>query len=352
MRKCESIKKPILLAGLAFVLAFFAVVGSAFGQGRDDIRAALEKTDNLLEQARGIVREAGSDRGSVALQSAEEAQKQAWGAYHRGQLRRAEQFTERARDEIYRALGSIRPSADNDNEVERQLERTDAVLQDARDRLGPGRARMPLQRLEAAFNLQQRAWDLYRERRLRPALKLTLQARESVLRLGGGAPGDGQGRDTDPRALEARLERLTEAADRVGERVAQGSNSKAEEIWKRAVENLKDAEEAMNSGDARRADQLLQQTREQLDRAVRLVLREVRTDEVGVLIEAATERWELQQPLVNEASDDRLRDWRQSAGENLERARQAISDGATRQALVETRRAVELLDKIDNELGD
>jgi hypothetical protein len=352
MMKRESIREPLLLAALAFVLAFFTIVGTASGQGRDDIQSALEKTDNLLEQARDIIREAGSDRGMVGLRSAEELQRQAWDAYHRGQRGRAGQLTERARDEIYRALGSIRQSENNDNEVERQLERTDAVLNEARDRLGPGRARMPQQRLDAAFNQQRRAWDLYRERRLRPALKLTLQARESVLRLGGGVSGNRHGRDTDPRALDARLERLTEAADRVGERVSQGDNTRAEEIWKRAVTNIENAEEALNAGDTRRADRLLGQVREQLDRAMRLVLREVRTDEVGVLIEAATERWELLQPVVNDVSEDRLRNWHQQAGENLERAHQAVSDGNLRRALVQTRRAVELLDKIESELGD
>jgi HEPN domain-containing protein len=352
MIKRRSIKDPLLLAGLAFILAFFAIVGSASGQGHDDIQAALEKTDNLLEQARDIIREAGSDRGTVGMRSAEELQKQAWDAYHHGQRGRALQFTERARDEIYRALGSIRQSEDNDNEVERQLERTDAVLSEARDRLGPGKARMPTQRLDGAFNQQRRAWDLYRERRLRPALKLTLQARESVLRLGGGASGNRQGMDADPRAMEARLERLTEATDRVGERVSQGDNSRAEEIWKRATENLKNAEEALNAGDTRRADHLLRQVREGLDRAMRLVLREVRTDEVGVLIEAATERWELLQPVVSDADENRLRNWHEQAGESLERANQAVSDGNLRRALVQTRRAVELLDKIENELGD
>jgi len=341
-----------MFAALAFIIAFFAVVGNASGQGPDDVQAALEKTDNLLEQARDVIREAGSDRGLAGLRSAEEWQKQAWDAFRRGQWRRAAMFTGRARDEIYRSLGSIRQSEDNDNEVERQLERTDQVLGEARDRLGPGPSTMPRDRLDAAFNQQRRAWDLYRERRLRPALKLTLQARESVLRMGGGAPGNRHGMDTDPRALEARLERLTEASERVGERVGQSSNAQAEDVWKRAMANLKSAEEALNNGDTRRTDQLLRQARVQLDRAMRLVLREVRSDEVGVLIEAATERWELLQTPVQDSDNEQLREWHQQAGDNLERAHQALGNENTRQALVQTRRAVQLLDKIENELGD
>lgn len=352
MIKRESIKQPLLFAGLAFIVAFFAIVGNASGQGRDDVQAALEKTDNLLEQARDIVREAGSDRGTVGLRTAEEWQKQAWDAFQHGQWRKAEQFTERARDQIYRSLGSIRQSEDNDNEVERQLERTDAVLAEARDRLGPGQARMPQQRLEAASNMQQRAWDLFRERRLRPALKLTLQARESVMRLGGGVMGNRRGTDSNPSTLEARLERLTEASERAGDRVAQSDNPRAQEIWKRASANLKNAEEALNAGDTRRTDRLLRQVRLQLDRAMRLVLRAVRSDEVGVLIEAASERWDLLQSVVQDAGQAQLRDWHQQAGDDLQRARQAVSDGNVRQALVQTRRAVALLDKIENELGD
>ena len=352
MSNRESIGKHLMWAGLAFVVAFFAIVASASGQNRDDVQAQLEKTDNLLESARDIVREAGSDRGQAGLKAAEELQAQAWDAYHRGRLGMALRLTERARDEIYRALGSIRQSEDNENEVERQLERTDMILGEARDRLGPGRARMPQHRLDAAFNLQRRAWDLFRERRLRPALKLTLQAREAILRLGGGPFGGGPGFPDDPRALEAQFERLTEAAERAGERVAQSENDAAKDLWERAVENLKKAEEALNAGDGPRAERLLQQTREQLERAVRLVLREVRTDEVEVLIVAATERWELLQSAVNEAAEDQLRDWHEMAAGNLERARQALSEGKSQRALVETRRAVELLDKIDDELGD
>jgi len=352
MFKHDSIKQPLILAGMAFLIAFFALIGNASGQGHDDIQAALEKTDNLLEQARDIVREAGSDRGAVGLRSAEQWQKQAWEAFQRGQWRRAEMFTERARTVIYQSLGSIRQSEDNDNEVERQLERTDQVLGEARDRMTPGRARMPQERLEAAFNQQRRAWDLYRDRRLRPALRLTLQAREAVLRMGGGVAGNRPGMDTDPRALESRLDRLTEASERVGERVGQSDNQRAQEIWKQAVSNLKTAEDALNSGDNRRTDQLLRQVRLQLDRAMRLVLREVRSDEVGVLIEAATERWELLQTPVQDSDNELLRTWHQEAGDDLDRARRAAGNNNARQALVQTRRAVELLDKIENELGD
>jgi hypothetical protein len=337
---------------LTILIGMFAVTGVASGQQRFDVEADLEKTDQLLEKARDLVGEFGSNRGRTSLEVAEKTQERAWDAFHRGQSRRAQQMTERAREEVYRALGSLRQSEENENEVERQLERTDAVIAEARDRLGVTNVRTPgHRRLENAIASQRRAWELYRDRRLRPALRMTLQARESILRM-ASRRGSGLGGDLEPNALEAQLERLTEAANRVEGRVQQSDDPGAVESWRRATELLEQARAALDAGDLREADRMLRQARNRLERIARRALREMRSDEVVVLIDAASARWEQLESSVRDQGDERLLAWYDQAGENLQRARGALDDGQAQQALISTRKAVELLDRIEYELED
>jgi hypothetical protein len=346
----QSIRSALWVVVLTILAGMFAITGVASGQQQFDAQAELEKTDQLLEKARDLVREFGSNRGRTSLEVAEKTQERAWDAFHRGQERRAQQMTERAREEIYRALGSVRQSEENENEVERQLERTDAVIAEARDRLGVTNARTAAQRrLETATASQRRAWELFRDRRLRPALRLTLQARETILRMAAGRVL-GQGADLDPKTLEAQFERLSEAANRVESRVEQTDDPGATENWRRATELLERARGALNAGDLREAERLLRQARERLERIARTALRDMRRDEVATLVDAAAARWEQLQSPVHDAGDERLQGWYDQAGDNLQRARQALDDSRPQRALISTRKAVELLDRIEHEL--
>lgn len=352
-----TIRRPLLLILLALLICWLGIAGSASGQSqRDDVRAKLEQTDRLLDRARDVVAQMGGPKAHEMLRVGEHLQRQAWEAFHKGQLRIAEKLTEAARKNLTDLLASFRQGEDNVNEVERQLEHTDHALQDVRDRLGPNAGMGRMRRLESAVDMQRRAWDLFRQQHLRPALNMTLQAREIVLKLAGGGPGTGPGNGPgmggeSGMPFEPRFERLEEAANRVGDRVQESNDDAARDMFKRAQHALDEAREAHNAGDERRADQMLRLGREFLDRTMRQIQREVRGDQVELLISSAKDRLDLLAGPAQDSGDKRLRDWHEHAGRDLENAQSALASGHIKEALVQTRKAVSLLDKIADELG-
>ena len=350
-RQQRQLRLPISLIWLLLITVILAFSGTAFGQNGTEVRSYLERTDELIENGKSIITDAGSRNAAQMLEQAEHMQKNAWDAYNRHQWRQALMFSERARDEVYRGLGNIRQSEDNESEVERQLDRTDNVLRDAQDRLGVAPRMGPRRRLEMASNMQRRAWDLYHERRLRPSLQLTLQARQMVLRLADDVAGSGPADGIGQQDIEVRLERLREAIDRVSDRVNATNNAEAQQNVEAAKAALDDAQRAYDSGDYRAADKSLITARRHLEHAMQTVVQNIQTGEISTLIAAAQERWNLAEQSVNDSGDDQLREWLRQAAENLDRARAALSEGNNQRALVQTRRAIEFLDRIYDDLG-
>ncbi len=352
-----TLRKPLLLVLLALVICWLGIAGSAFGQSsRDEVRAKLEQTDRLLDRARDVVAQMGGPKAHEMLGVGERIQRQAWDSFNAGHWRMAERLTETARKSLMDLIGSFRQGDDNANEVERQLEHTDHALQDVTDKLGANAGQGRLRRLESAADMQRRAWDMFRQQHLRPALSMTLQAREIALNLGGGGhgpgPGHGPGMGDEPGlAFEPRFDRLHEAAVRVGEKVEESNNDAAREMFQRAQRALDEARAAHDAGDERRADQMLRMGRDFLERSMRQIQREVRGDQVELLISSAKERLDLLSGPVQDSGEKRLKDWHDRAGQNLQDAQAALGNGRIKEALVQTRKAVSLLDKIADELG-
>lgn len=351
-RQQRQLRLPVALIWLLLMTVLFVFSGTALGQTQDEAKSYLERTDELLENSKNIVSDAGARNATELLEQATRNQERAWQFFDRHQLRQAVVFSERARNEVYRALGNIRQSENNESEVERQLDQTDAILQEAKDRIGMTQQMGPRRRLEIAANMQQRAWDLYHERRLRPSLQLTLRARKMVVRLTDDGIGNGPVDGLGPEAIGVRLERLSEALDRVSDRVNASPNDEAQKNVEAAQAALDDARRAYDSGDMRGADKSLIIARRYLERAMKIVVQNIQTGEINTLIAAAQERWDLAEQSVADSGDDQLRDWLQQAAANLDRARAALNEGHNQRALVQTRRAVEFLDRIYDDLGD
>lgn len=349
-RKRPNRRRPVGVIGLLILGFVLLYSGTALGQGRPEVQAQLERTDELLENARELISEAGSVSGRTVLEQAVRHQKNAWQAFNRGRWGQALKLTERARDELYRALGNIRPSVNNEGEVERQLERTDIVLEEARDRIGSRQAPLARRALDMATTTQRRAWDLYRERNLRPALRLTLEARQMIFRLAGDASNALGHRQLDDVTFRTRYEQLQQALERVEGRLGADGNPQAQQHIETARRLLDNSRESFANGERDRTDRWLNDARRELERAMRLVVADVRADEITVLIETAEERLDLLRSPVLESGDTQLLTWFDQASESLALAREALNEGRNQRALFHTRNAADLLNRIADEV--
>jgi hypothetical protein len=206
-------------------------------------------------------------------------------------------------------------------------------------------------RIESAGNTQRRAWDLFHERQLRPALRLTLQARDMLTGLTSQGPLGGRGPFGGEVGVDAQLDRLEAALERVSERLEATGNEPALQHWERAHATLGEARHAHENGDDDHAEQLLHRTRTELESAMRILMKETRTEEIAVLLASARERWELAVPGVQESGDSQLSDWLTQADKHLNDAEHAHAEGNNQRALILTRRAIDLLDRIAGETG-
>ena len=334
----------LLALGTLCVLCLPAIAGA---QTRDDVAEEIEKTDRVIEKARDLLAETGAPRGRGALDMAERLQGRAKSALAENNLRIALGLTRDARDRALSALSGVRRAEDNEAAVERELERTDRVLEAAKDRIEGGE--LALRRLEQSVATQNRAWELFRNRQLRPALKLTLEARDGMTRSGPrGRLGQGLGNRAGDR-IERQLERLGPAIERVAEKIPP-ENKLGQDELRLAQASYAAAQTSFSEGQFAPAERHIRQTRDALMRAARSVEDRLATEDVESLIGDARRRWENLGEDIQASGDDRLMEWHQQSGADLEQAESALQDGELKRALVQTRSAMGLMDRIADEL--
>lgn len=124
--------------------------------------------------------------------------------------------------------------------IERELEKTDRLLERARQTVEESGSLQGHQYLEKAFNLQQRARDNYRQRRYRNSYRLTTQARELAAKAVGFVRQNSENREMVKRELEKTDEILSTAHNQLG---LSASASQAQTLLENAYTTQKKAHE-------------------------------------------------------------------------------------------------------------
>jgi hypothetical protein len=345
----------IWLVGLAAVLWGFAA-GPESGQISDRVADELDRTDQVIEKAKQAVAESGSERGKALLENAVRLQEKARDQFQRRMLRQAERLTMQAREKAIEAIASTRSQEENEDAVRRQLERTDEILANIREkigeRMGPGMMHGPggdgFPMWESLLKRQEMAWQHFHEHRLRPALKLTLQVREQVARFAEQARRFRHGRmgmDADQA-----LERVKEFLERARDPIMQSDQQKNIELFNRAERRFAQAEQAMKAGQTSVAQEHLRVCRELLTRALAGIEKVGDPEQVRQLIDQARARWEQLEAPVIESGDRAAEGLHRRAREQLQQAESLLKEEKVVQALTRVRAAVEMLDRIEEEL--
>jgi len=295
-------------------------------------------------------------RGQARVDAAALREKEAHDAFDRGKLREAQRLTRDARAQLLEVSARLRGRDEATDAVGEQIALTDRLLKDEQDRLERSPNTPTGQRFETARGIQERARRVYDEGRLRPALQLTLQAREMMQRVAGGRERSGpRGREwSGPPIREERLARVIDRQDRAISRLAghiDPSNQRAREQLELARSSHAAARTAMHDEHWALAEQYVRQAQQALLLAGVGAARDLRADDVAALIEDASHRQEeLAGPVRESGSADLDRRLKQ-AGDDLAEAKVALAAGQARQALAQTRSALSIMDEISEELG-
>ena len=158
------------------------------GPNPDGVLAQLERTRELLDRARERIEECDQLRARAMIRAAFEMQVRAETAAREGRFLAALQLTMSARERAHRALRLCRMDENLQESADRALQRTDQLIERARDRVAEGSesARAALSR---SIELQGRAWIEFRAGHFEASLRLTQSARafaHRAIRLSGG----------------------------------------------------------------------------------------------------------------------------------------------------------------------
>jgi hypothetical protein len=167
---------PWILLTIVSIIFFAQPAFSQFDAGK--IEAELDKTDRLIETTHQIISESGNAQSASYLERAVIYQEKAWDQFHAELYQSAQNFTDLARESLDKAVGAIKRSDENRSAVEHEIERTDEILSQTKEKVDQGGQRYSLTMMDNAVATQNKAHELFNENRQRMALTATLKARE------------------------------------------------------------------------------------------------------------------------------------------------------------------------------
>ncbi len=252
---------------------------------RNRLAGELEKTDRVIEQARLAISRSNTAYDSeylrIANRQAGELLKKAVAHQNEAKmlfnpnstladLMFCEKKTTMARELALKAI-AIKKRAEgkveeNENAVFRQFEKTDRLIEKFREN-APAKAP---DRLKSAFNSalenQRRAWELYRERSLRAALKLSRQAEKLLLKLGERMRSG----NMENRRLRNQIMQAEQKMEQLRLEIQECNSDEARRLLNQADERLKECYRNLDENKNEKARNILKNTQRLLRKAARL----------------------------------------------------------------------------------
>jgi hypothetical protein len=151
----------------------------------------VERTGELAERARERLADCGETRARALMRVGEEMQARAETAVQQSRYLAALQLTMSARERIFKAMRLCNVTESLGEHAARALQRTDEVLNRAREALENRPSEDARRAFERGSALQLEAQGEYRAERFEPALRLTHAARLAVKRVLGPGPATG-----------------------------------------------------------------------------------------------------------------------------------------------------------------
>ena len=213
-----------------------------------ELENQLGRTDDLLRDTAGVLRSCAAPETDRLMTTAMRQQEEAWRAFRTQRARMALKLTLTAREQTNRARRFCEgDAAGNAETVEAELAQTDRYLEEAA-RLLDERREGGAEAIRPASNLQDRAWESFREDRFLLALRMTRSARG----LARNAVGD---LDVAPQAedVEALIETVSEQLVDLLEEAEERRDDQALRRLRQAGGLLEEARRLLDGGKVREA---------------------------------------------------------------------------------------------------
>jgi hypothetical protein len=275
MRRCKhrSDKSKRFLFRCLFVgITVSLLLSTAVeAQTRANVERELQKTDDVIDRAREAVSASRNLKAENLLSMAVELQGGGREAGRQSRYRLALELTLKAREKAYEAIGYTRKDEENEHVVLRAIERTDQIIDKAKDAAADLDRKRARSLMEMTTGSQQKAKEFFREHRLKMALKFTLKARENARRLVELARN---GKRTS-RLAEKELQRAYELIEKSSVIISRSQNQSAEELLGRARSLQTEARDLANQEAFSRSMEMSQQARQMVEKALKLAEKDI-----------------------------------------------------------------------------
>ncbi len=220
-------------------------------QGSDSIRLYIERTEELLLWARGLVVETASEPARRVLGQAADLHQRSWRLFEQGRMIEALAVARRARDAMWHAVRVAREAMGLEERIRIRAERFRDQHGQLMERAREMNNQQALEFLERASRQAGRARDIYHQGDFKLAWKLLEQAGDLMQRA-ARLLADGAG----PERLERELERTRELIDRTRDRLGSEATEGQRRLLAEAEEALQRSLTARDQGHPGRALQM------------------------------------------------------------------------------------------------
>ncbi|MDX2474748.1 MAG: hypothetical protein QNL91_13695 [Candidatus Krumholzibacteria bacterium] len=218
----------------------------------DSVRQYIERTEDLLVWAQGLVSETQSDPARRVLRQAAELHQRSMGLFERGMMIESLGVARRSRDAMWHSVRMAREAMGLEERIRIRTERFRDQHANLTERARESRNEQALEFLERARQQADRARDIYHQGDAKLAWKLLEQAGDLMHR-SARLLADGGG----PERLKSELERTRQLIDRTGERLGSEADPHQRQLMGEAEEALQRALVAQAEGQPGRALQMV-----------------------------------------------------------------------------------------------
>ncbi len=252
------------------LLSFVSVVVSQTGmRDQDRVRAELERTDQIIDHARELISQSEYAGARIILEAAVKIQSEAWQVFRDAtrpsDLAIAKRLTLQAREQAQRAISSGHAAEDNVSALQSKLERVTEMLSQARNMAGGHGDARHRSVLDAASDLLDRAWEMYRDGQYRAALKLANQAEQTARKVVDAA----QQQQQQLGQLDRQTQMIRDGLDRIEATLAECQSEVAEKLMEQAREAYRRAGQLRGENRLTAAIQSLKNARKLAEQATR-----------------------------------------------------------------------------------
>ncbi len=334
---------------LMMLLGGVALAQHGPGNDRQLLAQALEKTDMVIERAKEVVIESGSERARNQLEMAVRLQTRARNLVNSGTVTdvmaiTAGKYTLNARERAQRAIALTRQADANEGYVRRELEKTDNMLARVNEQVSMDTPEQALMLLDSIHEKQQRATELFHNGRLKMSLQMTLQARKALEKLIEDVGGYMELR----RRYNALGDRYFTLRDRIQLSASQNDPDVRIQL-DQAERNRERADDIAAEGRLEAAVNTLQSAVEQLAELSEEIREPARIEQT---YQAIRRQAELLTEKVQLSGNTRIERLYRAALDHLDRAEEAYRAGDHQKATVQLQAARQTVDRVSDLLGE